>query len=64
MNELDFDLSQIVECKSKLNVIECENGNHWTFINENLGKIYENIFNLLSKPAQAITSSIEYKSKL
>jgi surfactin synthase thioesterase subunit len=50
----DFSLKEIVQHKDLLKIVDCDNGNHWSFLYENSNFIYEHM-------AKAIGSS---KSKL
>jgi hypothetical protein len=49
LDESDFNLREIIESGSDLKVFDCENGNHWTFISENLDFIAKIISDLFSQ---------------
>jgi hypothetical protein len=55
LNEDDFNLRDILESESELKVYECENGNHWTFISENLEFISNIISDLVSQNSIVIS---------
>jgi pimeloyl-ACP methyl ester carboxylesterase len=58
LDEEDFNLSRIIQDRACLQVFECENGNHWTFIGENLDMIAGIVCDLVGKRVQIAQSKL------
>lgn len=57
-NEHDFNLSKIVENKSHLQVIECQRGNHWNFINDQVDFIFSVLCNFMFSSNHALLAKL------
>ena len=57
-NEYDFNLSKIVENKLNLEVIECQRGNHWNFINDEVDFIFSVLCNFLFTKNHAMLAKL------